>query len=94
VPVATRAPQAPIESVSRARYTPHQCRVPCLRLCIRISISMHSRAIENSPASAATNSEAVSNESTISSPQALFPGFLREADLNHIAVLFLADAGE
>jgi hypothetical protein len=32
--------------------------------------------IENSPASAATNSEAVSNESTISSPQALFPGFL------------------
>jgi hypothetical protein len=53
-----------------------QCRVPCLWLCIRISILMHACAIENSQASAATSSEAVSNESTISSPQALFSGFI------------------
>ncbi len=42
----------------------------------RISILMQACTIENSPASAATNSEAVSNESTISSPQALSSGFV------------------
>jgi hypothetical protein len=63
---------------------------------MRIWISMPACAIENSPASAATNADAVSNESTISSPHALFSGFFssKSLDLNHIAVLFLADAGE
>jgi hypothetical protein len=50
--------------------------------------------IENSPASAETSSDAVSNESTISSPQAVFRlRLVEEPDFDHIAVFFLADAG-
>jgi hypothetical protein len=48
--------------------------------------------IENSPASAATNSEAVSN---FFAPSAVFRlRLVGQPDLHHIAVLFLADAGE
>src|SRR5262245_14640064 len=54
-----------------------QCRVPSVILCIRISILMCACGIENSAARAATNIDAVSKESAISSPHAAFSSLAR-----------------
>jgi len=51
-----------------------QCRVPVAVSCIRSSILIRGCAIQNSAAIASSNIEAVSKESAISSPQALFSG--------------------
>jgi hypothetical protein len=64
--------------------------------CIRISILMQACAVENPPASAATNSESVSNDSIFLRPKRVSSGFVSfgQPDLHRIAVSLLADAGE
>jgi hypothetical protein len=59
-------------------------------------VLMQACTIENSPASAATNSEAVSNEfHFFFAPSAVFRlRLVGQPDVHRIAVLFLADASE